>query len=556
MPGDYRQNYTYGGSLPTTNSQAAYSATDKAGNHVVIKLIYAADAAGFLQQVQAAAGFVHPNVARILDWGMDGQYCYIISERVAGVEVASLGAGHALDPRTVADVGEQAAAGLSALHEHGLVHGGIDSHTLVYTPDGAVKILDLGLRDIRQPVAPGQYPGAAGGYLSPEEAAGYAPSPASDQYALGAVLYELASGRKPQAAAPAAGAGAQTEAQTILMGPPGAAGAPSQTVYGAHGPITPLRAAAPDFPFTLESVIMRALDPDPARRFGSMEQMRREIQRTRQEAPAPAFFETPPEVQHEQPRRVWPWVVLAIVVLAAIGVGAAYALGVFSGSGVTTPNLVDKTLAEAKSSLSDAGLVLGTIEYAPDTSAQTANLIVVAQSPTAGTSIDEGGKVDLTLGAGETTVPNVVDLTQAQASTELQAAGLSIATVQATPSSAVPAGQVTAQTPEAGTKVKSGSQVTLTVSAGTGTPTVPDVTGDSENAATKALNKAGFNVKVEEAASGTVPAGTVINQQPTAGVKANKDSTVTITVSTGPSASPSPTATTTPTTTPTGSPSP
>lgn len=566
MPGDYRQNYTYEGQIPPGDAQAAYAATDKAGNQVTIKLVAARDPGAFLHQIQAAAAIVHRNLARVLDWGTDGRYCYVVSERVAGVEIASLAAGRPMDPRTVTDVGEQAAAGLSSLHERGLVHGGVDPHTLVYLSDGTVKVLDFGVRRASGAPRPGASPAGAAPYVSPEVAAGYAPTPASDQYSLGAVLYELAGGRPAHAAATTpTGTGGPSEAPTMPPGAQGsgagAAASPRAGWAAAEGPavtsgslrpVTPLRTLVPDLPFALESAIMRALGPHPDDRFDSMEQMRHEIERTRHEAQAPSIFESPPEV-HAQPRRAWPWVVAVIVLLAAIGAGTAYALGVFSGSGPTTPDLVGKTLAQTKAALSDAGLALGTVKYAQDTYAETPDVRVVKQRPAAGSGIVEGGEVSVTLGAGEATVPNVVGLTQEKASAALKEAGLSMATVQSTPSD-VPEGQVTSQAPEAGAKVKSGSQVTLTVSAGIETPAVPDVAGKTETAATKTLSKAGFNVKVVQAASATVPAGKVIRQEPTAGVKANKGSTVAITVSTGATASPTAGPTSSPTGTPTSSP--
>ncbi len=575
MPGDYRQNYHYGGPLPAGDAQAAFAGTDRAGNQVVVKLVAARDPAAFLQQVQAAATVVHPNVARILDWGMDGQHCYVVSERVPGVDLVALAGGGTLDPRAVANVGEQVAAGLSALHERGLVHGSVGPHSIMYTPDGGVKIIDFGVRAAIGMAAAGAagagYPAETAPFISPEEMAGYPPSPASDQYSLGAVLYTLAGGRPPhvQAAAYAPGPGAAaayapgaaTETPTTVMGAEapttvmGAAEPGSQT--GPLAPITALRALAPDFPFTLESIIMRALAPHPGGRFHSMDEMRREIARTHEEAQAPStFFEAPPEMHPEERHRKWPWIVGAIVLLAAIGVGVAYALGLFSGSELTAPNLVGKTLAEAKTTLSKDGLTLGDVSYVKGVTADTPDLVVAKQSPAAGKPIDEGGKVDVTMDAGTVKVPNVVGLTQEQANAKLQEVGLSIASVESSPSTEFEKGKVVSQVPAADSEVEAGSQVVLTISAGSETPTVPDVTGKTEAAATKKLTEAGFGVKVEEAPSETVEVGYVISQEPTGGVKAAEGTMVTITVSTGSTASPTATPTSTASGSPTSSPSP
>ena len=100
---------------------------------------------------------------------------------------------------------------------------------------------------------------------------------------------------------------------------------------------------------------------------------------------------------------------------------------------------------------------------------------------------------------------------------------------------------------ESGDKVASGTAVDLVVSKGEAPTNVPDVTGDTQTAAKRALEDAGYVVNVTEESSETVPAGIVISQDPAAGVQAAKGSTVTISVSTGPSPTPTPTATPTPT---------
>jgi serine/threonine-protein kinase len=98
----------------------------------------------------------------------------------------------------------------------------------------------------------------------------------------------------------------------------------------------------------------------------------------------------------------------------------------------------------------------------------------------------------------------------------------------------VPRDEVVAQDPEAGDEVREGTTVTIDVSGGRGTAPVPDVVGDSREDAERALRDAGFEVRVEEAFSDSVPEGDVIAVSPEAGRQATVGRTVTLTVSQGP----------------------
>jgi serine/threonine-protein kinase len=148
---------------------------------------------------------------------------------------------------------------------------------------------------------------------------------------------------------------------------------------------------------------------------------------------------------------------------------------------------------------------------------------------------------------GDTKVPDMTGMTEKKAAATLAEAGLKtgkITKVQGTE----PEGTVVSQTPAAGEKVAEGSAVDLEV-AGKPQPTatpvaVPDVVGSSQAAAAATLADAGFEVVVTDAASDSVPPGTVVSQAPQAGVVATQGSSVGIVVSTGPS---TPTATPTPT---------
>jgi serine/threonine-protein kinase len=328
-------------------------------------------------------------------------------------------------------------------------------------------------------------------------------------------------------------------------------------------------------PAALEGVIKRALQKRPEQRYAGAEEMQRDLlalggapiaepptvmmppiapphAATPLSPPAAAPLAPVPEPEVEEKRRSRTGLVIALVLVVLIAAAvAAWALGLFGGGGgVLVPDLVGKDLAQARATLSDAGLKVGDVGYADGSTAETPGVAVQKQAPKSGAEVEEGATVDLTMSADLVAVTDVVGQSEAVAVNMLTQAGLKLDRVQRRQSDKVEAGLVIEQAPQAGTRVPKGSTFTLVVSKGAAPATVPDVEGESQAAAETALEGAGYTVNVVEQPSDTVPAGIVIEQNPSAGVEAAKGSRVTIVVSTGPPVSP------TSTPTPTDSPSP
>jgi eukaryotic-like serine/threonine-protein kinase len=155
---------------------------------------------------------------------------------------------------------------------------------------------------------------------------------------------------------------------------------------------------------------------------------------------------------------------------------------------------------------------------------------VVAQDPPSGEVVDEGTTVVLRVSKGKQVVPvpNVLDQTESSARSELQAAGFEVQAVQA-PSDSTPEGFVSAQSPDPGTEAPKGSTVTITVSTGPSSSTVPNVVGEQREAAQDDLKNAGFKVKVENVpVTDPTQDNVVQDQNPDGGSQAQKGSTVTI----------------------------
>jgi beta-lactam-binding protein with PASTA domain len=202
---------------------------------------------------------------------------------------------------------------------------------------------------------------------------------------------------------------------------------------------------------------------------------------------------------------------------------------------VVVPNVVGVEQAAANTTIETAGL---RVDFAlPANSTTVPEGVIISQTPVAGSSVDAGTGVNLvvSMGAVQTTVPNVVGTTPAQAATTLRQAGLFVGTVTEEPSATVPAGQVLRQAPVAGTHVAIRSAVDLVLSSGGVAVTVPNVVGQPQSTAQGTLEAAGLLVgTISSAGSATVPAGSVMSQNPAAGSSVFSGSSVTLVISLGP----------------------
>ncbi|MFJ4974734.1 protein kinase [Streptomyces coeruleorubidus] len=174
---------------------------------VAVKLLLPQDtdataASRFRLEAQTAGRLNHPNVVGVLDFGEYDNRLYLVMELVEGDSLARvLSVSGALPAEQVAGLAAQAAAGLAAAHQQGIVHRDVKPANLLLDAGGTLKIGDFGIaRFLDDPgaalTATGQIVGT-GLYLAPERALGRPAGPASDMYSLGCVLYQLLSGRPP-----------------------------------------------------------------------------------------------------------------------------------------------------------------------------------------------------------------------------------------------------------------------------------------------------------------------------------------------------------------------
>ena len=224
------------------------------------------------REARAASALNHPNIVHIYDVGEaaseEGAH-YVVMEYIEGETLRRrLAHGPLLIPELL-DLGAQVADGLANAHRAGIVHRDLKPENLMVTPDGLLKILDFGL--VKVVVAPlgdldaretlsrhGTPAGMLVGtleYMSPEQASGRIVVHRTDQFSLGAILYELATGRPPfRRDSPA-----QVLAAVIERDP------------------EPLGRVRRDVPDALEALVSRCLQKDPERRFAKTDELASEL---------------------------------------------------------------------------------------------------------------------------------------------------------------------------------------------------------------------------------------------------------------------------------------
>lgn len=530
-----------------------YKAVDEVlGRTVAVKVLharYAADptfAARFRQEAQAAANLQSPYIVNIYDWGQDGDVYYIVMELVRGTDLKSIIQQRGPQPsQRIAEIGVQVCSALMAAHGYDVIHRDIKPHNIMITGDGAVKVMDFGIARAGNTTMTqtGSVLGTAH-YVSPEQAQGRTLTAGSDLYSLGVVLYEAATGRLP------------FDADTPV----------AVALKQVNEPPRPPRSIRPDLDPGLEAIILKAMAKSPTQRYESADEMRRDLLRVVQgkevdavvpvmaagiggAAAAPAaktavmpaidsddsYRESAPVAASRRPvtrrRPVWPWILIAVLLVAA-GLGLAWTMGLLGPQGVRVPSVVGKTQAEAEVAIVEAGFKLG--EVTEQFSAEPAGT-VLSQSPLPNATAEKGSAVDIVVSQGKemVEVPTLIGLSEADARKALEDAGLSGNALPAEYSGEFEFGVVMRQSPDAGEQVTKGTAIDYVTSRGVEVSGIPNVVGMSRSKAEQTLSEAGFKVTVKQAFNSTVPEGSVVSQNPNAGIRAEQGSKVTIVVSRG-----------------------
>lgn len=246
-----RNRYEIRAHLGDGSTATVYKALDeRLGREVAIKLLLPhvreTTRKRFFQEATAAAQLNHPNIMAIYDIDEEGDRNFLVMEYVEGVSLT-----HYIPsaPELVVNLGVQIALALQYAHERKIIHRDIKPANIKVTPEGQVKIMDLGLAlppEAKRVTATGMVIGTPA-YLSPEQAQGLQLDHRTDIYSLGIVLYEMATGQLPFNA---------DDIGALLL-------------QQVKQPPPPPRLVVADLPVALEGVILKALEKNPGRRFQS-----------------------------------------------------------------------------------------------------------------------------------------------------------------------------------------------------------------------------------------------------------------------------------------------
>ena len=279
----------------------------------------------FRQEAKAAANLSHSNIVTVHDFGLDHQRLFIVMEHVPGHTIKDLIDNHGrFTIEKAIPLMVQACAGIGYAHRAGLVHCDVKPQNILVSPDQRVKVTDFGIARALATIHPDERSEVVWGspqYFSPEQAAGEPPSPASDVYSLGIVLYETLTGSLPFVAA-----SAQELARMHLdKNPP------------------PISEYLPDIPEALEQIVNKVLSKEPSARYRTADQLGRVLLRfgtQTQSALAPELSLTPEASPTYQPQPEpvskpvpkpesdidapsgdidWPSVLLGLLALIAVG---------------------------------------------------------------------------------------------------------------------------------------------------------------------------------------------------------------------------------------------
>lgn len=213
--------------------------------------------ARFLQEARSAANLIHPNIVTIYDFGHDAGQYFIIMELVEGTDLKThLRREGQLSVPAAVDLMIQIGEGVGYAHRAGLVHCDLKPQNILVSPDGRAKITDFGISRALASISPEERAEIVWGspkYFAPEQAAGNAPSPSSDVYALGIILFELLTGSLPFIA--------NTSAALAEL-------------HQTAKPPSP-RSLNPLIPSELELILLKVLSKGPAARYRTAAQFAR-----------------------------------------------------------------------------------------------------------------------------------------------------------------------------------------------------------------------------------------------------------------------------------------
>ncbi|WP_144783612.1 Stk1 family PASTA domain-containing Ser/Thr kinase [Microbacterium sp. BH-3-3-3] len=483
------------------------------GRTVAIKVLKA-DLAGdasfrtrFRLEAQAASRMAHPTIVRVFDagedveTGVDGHerpVPYIVMELVHGRLLKDVIAEGPVPTDDALRYVDGILEALEYSHRAGVVHRDIKPGNVMITDSGRVKVMDFGIAravsDSSSTVAETTAIVGTAAYFSPEQAKGESVDARADLYSTGVVLYELLTGR-----------------------PPFRGDTPVAVAYQhvSEAPVPPSEIVE-TVPRALDAIVLRALAKDPFQRPQDAASFREALDETvdgkgptkrqmsalsnelygpnpRQAAETARSLRqlsTDTTMRRTQPGPPVAWIWAGVTVLAVLLVAVLiWVMQIQPSNDVptsayTVPNVVDMSYDRAVETLEGQQLTTSRVNESDE---KVAAGNVVSTVPEAGTNVTAGQRITVYVSTGPdtATVPTLDGITESEARTALQNAGLSVGSIRRQDDPALAAGTIISSSVESGAEVAKGTTVNLVVASGQ--VVIVDYTGYTLEAAQREL---------------------------------------------------------------------
>jgi len=439
--------------------------------------------ARFEREAKAAARLTHGHVVGVYDQGRDGENVYLAMELVRGRTLRDILRQYGpLTPEQAMVFLDPILEALAAAHTAGFVHRDIKPENVLVSHDGRVKVADFGLARAlssgTQSVTQGMIIGTVA-YLSPEQVEKGEADGRSDLYAAGILLFEMVTGQVPH------------EGESPL----------SIAYQHVNSDVPPPSSLRPGLPAEVDALVVTATRRDPAQRYQSPQDFLADARRVRAMLPAPRPF------NEARP---------TLVVSTNSGSPSTRSAQPEPSMPPTPPATPTSFMRSAHRRRSKAPVI-----------------IVLVLACVAAAAI--GGWYLATHLSSTVPTPNVIGLNVDQARQQLASSGLSLTVGGEAFSETIPPQSIVSSDPLAGAGVREAGTIDVIVSKGPERYAVPDVRGQTQAAATSALDAAHLIVgSVTEDYDDKAAAGTVARSTPKAGTSAKPGTAVDLVISTGP----------------------
>ncbi len=509
----------------------------------------------FNNEAQSAAKLNHINIVNVYDIGQDlfegKKIYYIVMEYVEGETLKDLiDSEGQLSNHDIIDYSVQIAQALKSAHNSGIIHRDIKPQNILIDKYGLAKVTDFGIARVSSNATITYTSSILGTvhYISPEQAKGKIVDEKSDLYSLGAVMYEMATGKVPFDADNSVGI----------------------AVMHIQDKAKPAKDLNPNLSDHLNYIIMKLLEKEPANRFlnaselidslenpqvndyvksmeetakipivvPNKEQKKKKAEKKAKKKEEEAVYVSPtdeetPSTKKDKPIKLWPLALLALILVGAV----YYFLSRPTDSQIEMPTVINLTQEKAVKELEKRGLKANILRT--EESDEYDKGKVMKQDPEANTKVDKGTIVNLVISAGrEVAVPDLSGLTVTEAEEALKDVGLSIGRTSTEYDDIVAKDLILKQDPKPDTNIQAGSKVDVVVSAGAEEKIVnvevPNLLGIDENQAINLISQYGLTLRnVDYKESEDVEKGLVMSQSITSGTQVAEGSNIDIVISTG-----------------------